>query len=591
MTTSINDNSGLNWEDRTNTDAIKQNIRELEVVDTKHYYELPVRLNNKTFILKFNSTSNNFDEISKVVKDKLENATKANFLYTVREQNKGGIDKKMHNMAYKELQKTLTLKQTLPSFIRKAWNAAARIFDCFKTNRLEETPFIQREIAIYTSEEGSSGLKVNPQGGAVFHTSVGSDALKEDKQGRNCDKAGLDYSDEGLAILGIADGSGPKLNAMTAAEGVLKTLMSDIKQQKVVFGSDANENKRKGYNAAVRSVDPMYNSKAWNLNDYTYYAGSTTAVFMNVSKDENEQLYVGGFVIGDCLAFTLNSENGINELYRLNREGESISESGGQIRAPNIDDPEEPQGKKSAGYLYENELYGFAATIKQNDYIVAASDGLMDNIRDDEFYPVVEFIINCSAFDEPIPESVIPPNQYQEHETTGEKFFGLPSVDYLENLFNETDSPYDKHNPEVIIATRLTNYVHWVVEGNIKTFESVKALLSDESDKFLLNQLKDLDFTQEEIKTIQDGYKNVVGYIEKAPHIEDLFTKLKAMQLQKDESTNNFITQLMFVIMIEIDLPSGAYGKQDDISIVVMPPERRQAVDLANINNDVVPTE
>lgn len=232
--------------------------------------------------------------------------------------------------------------------------------------------------------------------------------------------------------------SGSKRHGVHAANKFTMMMANFITHYPDVFeGGENNEEVAKLFTALAK-LEPQADGKA--LFEGRNDTGDATMSVVTFNKTEDGNLKVSGAALGDALAIHVDVDNGkAHQLNQVKRINNNAGDPGGVlIRGRGID----------------GEVSCFEKKVKDNDLVIVASDGLLDNIDEKEIGNQIPLIIRNSIFDNEIEEDCPWTKKENPHRVTTSELKGLGEKP-LEELSSIT--------PEVA-SKRLENYLMWVTK-------------------------------------------------------------------------------------------------------------------------------
>ncbi|MBS0656013.1 MAG: protein phosphatase 2C domain-containing protein, partial [Verrucomicrobia bacterium] len=330
---------------------------------------------------------------------------------------------------------------------------------CFAMTSLPTDCFSRLPAALidYAKELGSQGFYVSPDGSCAYshETSYPLSFFLKDKTPCivNMDRGGVVSRPDGSVAACVADGvSGGGYFSAFVAHMVSDYLLRAFSDKSLPFTDDAEANKK-----IAQELFAACGTYTNNLSEPTHCRGQSTVLFAEcipVGARDGKKVYcVQVAALGDGAAFCINGQTQkvtqLNTITRvLNSQGkQSVNDTGGCIHAH--------------GFI---ESKGNTSTARwealEGDYIVLATDGLLDNARDEKVEELIQYIAFNPFFDRPFEELVKYPRTWEKGYE-----FKLPTIEEISHLIEcSTGSPvsFDLHPTAEQITKRLANYIKLV---------------------------------------------------------------------------------------------------------------------------------
>lgn len=249
----------------------------------------------------------------------------------------------------------------------------------------------------------------------------------ETLEGMNMDRAFVAERQDGTHFACICDGvSSGGILSMHAAQGFIEYALPWLLQKNHLF-REAKNNAQIGRQlfSEMGSIPSPAQSET---------PGAATCGFVTITQKE-DRLFLHGAAIGDVIILLLNVEQrAIRQINLVQRQGESLYDSGGQITW-------------GRGIDYPEKISNFMTPLTEKEIVILATDGLMDNLRG---IRLIRSIAYNSRFDNPV---CLPPWTKST----------LPDEQELQDIL-ETNTTSQSISPKNIVE-RLRNYVFWVTQN------------------------------------------------------------------------------------------------------------------------------
>lgn len=321
----------------------------------------------------------------------------------------------------------------------------------------------------------------------------------------NGDQGGASRSDDGKTLyIAICDGSGNEANAAKAGATEARYLLTVMKEENPLSGANTTEETHARavelFESSIQGENNPLMAKSRSMGMGGGIDGGTTTALAATAQIVNSKVIVSGGSVGDgILLVSVKGTDGTRYCRTVHKcaglagqsdQPKNIIDSGGQIVCPheNMENGKITRPGSQEGLTEIVAGFSVEFDVSEDPILIAATDGLSDNLKLEGMEDVVAYVGSCPAFDQ-VPD-LKPPNQYDgdtlpDIELESGKNFkfqtgqplrsvpGKPGARELKNMFPDAkaDDPNSKQ-----MAIRLRNYVEWINNGlkaNISEYQRI----------------------------------------------------------------------------------------------------------------------
>lgn len=286
----------------------------------------------------------------------------------------------------------------------------------------------------------------------------------------NSDHGGFGHGKDGTNFGAIFDGCGSSIWAMKAAQAFTEASLKELAKSHREIKGSLSEIKEKAvdlFRTIARASE----------------AGNATGGFVVFERLSATGFQVNGAAVGDVAIIHVDRTRG--SAFQLN-----------QVDKNNPHDKRDPGGSICSSQPNDPDIQKpsvFSKPVHHQDFIILASDGLIDNIQEGQAEKIIPLIIFSPVFDKDLAELVKMKKPWLDQNPDS-----LPSKEDLKDFIGGIDK-LDRNVDNEVVAKRLNKYIKMI------TSEATEFIYNANQSVSAMN--KDPKISQEDQEGIKTAFK------------------------------------------------------------------------------------